>query len=138
MNLIAFLRCAQQAGLGDIPAEKLERLALEWLALLLKTSGLKNVPDSAHLRALANCRAPQAADLRPLAISREFEMLDWRLHPPPVGQQMICGSAGLGTAVIGIYSQATPKNPMGHTCWSPLPSFPPSQKRVPLADLLKK
>ena len=133
MNLIAFLRCAQQAGLGDIPAEKLERFVL-----LLNSAGVPDASALAHLRALANCRAPQAADLRPLAISREFEMLDWRLHPPPVGQQMICGSAGLGTAVIGIYSQATPKNPMGHTCWSPLPSFPPSQKRVPLADLLKK
>lgn len=118
--------CAELVGLGDIPAEKLMQFAL-----LLKSA---EIPDAADL---ANLRAPQAGDIRPLAISRAFEMLDWRLYPPPIGKQMICGSAGLGTAILGIYSQATPKNPLGHTCWSPMPSFPPSQKRVPLADLLK-
>lgn len=127
MSILTILACAEQAGLGDIPAEKLTRFAL-----LLKSAGVSDAVALARLRTL------QAGDLRPLAISRAFEMLDWRQHPPPIGKQMICGSAGLGTAVLGIYSQATPKNPMGHTCWSPLPSFPSSQKRAALADLLKK
>ena len=131
MNILTILACAEQAGLGDIPAEKLAQFVLR-----LKLPGLDNVPSAAYLHAYY-CRAPQAADLRPLAISPGFEMLDWRQHPPPIGKQMICGSAGLGTAVLGIYSQATPKNPMGHTCWSPLPSLPASQKRAALADLLK-
>ena len=61
---------------------------------------------------------------RRVLIADDIEMFDAAIYgAPPVGVQVLCCNAKLGTTVKGIF------DPAYHDCWYPLPRIPMSAKK---------